>query len=49
MKSINEKSFESEFIAKVALVAIKEKKAMAEISSKFEVPRTQITNRSRRK
>ena len=46
---MNEKSFDSEFMAKVALVAIKEKKTIAEISSRFEVHRTQITNRSRRK
>jgi len=36
-------------MAIVALVAIKEKKTIAEISSNFEVHRTQITNRSRRK
>jgi putative transposase len=47
MKSINEKSSDSEFMVKVALVAIKEKKTIAEISSKFEVHRTQITNRSK--
>jgi hypothetical protein len=32
MKSINEKSSDSELMAKVALVAIKDKKAIAEIS-----------------
>ena len=47
MKPTNEKSFESEFMKKAALVAIKEKKTIAEISSKFEVHRTQITNRSK--
>jgi hypothetical protein len=32
MKSINEKSIDYEFMAKVALVAIKEKKTIADIS-----------------
>jgi len=38
------KSFSAEFMAKVALEAIKEEKAIAEISSRYEVHRTQITN-----
>jgi len=39
-----EKSFNAEFMAKVALEAIKEEKTIAELSSKYEVHRTQITN-----
>ncbi len=38
------KSFNAEFMAKVALEAIKEEKTIAELSSKYEVHRTQITN-----
>ncbi len=38
------KSFSPEIMAKVALAAIKEEKTMAELSSKYEVHRTQITN-----
>ncbi len=38
------KSFNAEFMAKVALEAIKEEKIIAELSSKYEVHRTQITN-----
>ncbi len=38
------KSFSAEFMAKVALEAIKEEKAIAELSSKYEVHRTQIAN-----
>ena len=38
------KSFNAEFMAKVALQAIKEEKTIAELSSKYEVHRTQITN-----
>ncbi len=38
------KSFSAEFMAKVALEAIKEEKTIAEISSRYEVHRTQITN-----
>ena len=38
------KGFNSEFKAKVALEAIKEEKTIAELSSKYEVHRTQITN-----
>jgi transposase len=38
------KSFDPEFMSKVALEAIKEKETVAEISSRFEVHRTQITN-----
>lgn len=37
------KSFSSEFMAKVALESIKGEKPIAEISSKYEVHRTQIT------
>lgn len=37
------KSFDTEFMAKVALEAIKEEKTIAEISSQYEVHRTQIT------
>lgn len=37
------KSFDKEFMAKVALEAIKEEKTLAEISSQYEVHRTQIT------
>ncbi len=35
------KSFSSEIMAKVALAIIKEDKTMAELSSKYEVHRTQ--------
>ncbi len=38
------KSFNAEFMAKVALEAIKEEKTIAELSSKYEVHRAQITN-----
>ena len=38
------KSFSPEFMAKVALAAIKEDATMAELSSKYEVHRTQIGN-----
>ena len=38
------KHFNAEFMAKVALEAIKEEKTIAELSSKYEVHRTQITN-----
>ena len=38
------KSFSSEFMAKVALAAIKEEATIAELSSKYEVHRTQIGN-----
>jgi len=38
------KGFHSELKAKVALEAIKEEKTIAELSSKYEVHRTQITN-----
>ena len=38
------KSFSPEFMAKVALAAIKEEATMAELSSKYEVHRTQIGN-----
>jgi len=38
------KSFNAEFMAKVALEAIKEEKTIAELSSKYEVHRTQIAN-----
>ncbi len=38
------KSFNAEFMAKVALEAIKEEKTIAELSSKYEGHRTQITN-----
>lgn len=37
------KSFDKEFMARVALEAIKEEKTIAEISSQYEVHRTQIT------
>jgi len=38
------KNFSPEFMAKVALAAIKEETTMAELSSKYEVHRTQIGN-----
>ncbi len=38
------KSFSPEFMAKVALAAIKEEATLAELSSKYEVHRTQIGN-----
>lgn len=38
------KSFSPEFMAKVAVAAIKEEATIAELSSKFEVHRTQIGN-----
>ncbi len=38
------KNFSPDFMAKVALVAIKEEMTIAELSSKYEVHRTQITN-----
>ena len=38
------KGFNSEFKAKVALEAIKEERTIAELSSKYEVHRTQITS-----
>lgn len=38
------KRFNSEFMAKVALEAIKEEKTIAELSSEYEVHRTQIVN-----
>jgi len=37
------KSFDTEFMAKVALEALKEEKTIAELSSQYEVHRTQIT------
>lgn len=37
------KSFDKEFMARVALEAIKEEKTIAELSSQYEVHRTQIT------
>ena len=37
------KSFDTEFMAKVALEAIREEKTIAELSSQYEVHRTQIT------
>ena len=37
------KSFSAEFMAKVALAALKEEKTIAELSSQYEVHRTQIT------
>ncbi|NUN22659.1 MAG: hypothetical protein HUU09_04225 [Candidatus Jettenia caeni] len=42
------KSFHSEFMAKVALEAIKEEKTIAELSSEYEVHRTQIVNWQKR-
>ena len=38
------KGFNAEFKAKVALEAIKEEKTIAELSSKYEVHRIQITD-----
>jgi len=38
------KSFSPELMAKVALAAIKEETTLAELSSKYEVHRTQIGN-----
>ncbi len=38
------KSFSPEFMAKVALAAMKEEATMAELSSKYEIHRTQIGN-----
>ncbi len=38
------KNFSPEFIAKVALAAIKEETSLAELSGKYEVHRTQIGN-----
>jgi transposase len=38
------KSFSPEFMARVALAAIKEDSTIAELSSKYEVHRTQIGN-----
>lgn len=38
------KSFSAEFMAKVAMEAIKGEKTIAELSSRYEVHRTQITN-----
>lgn len=38
------KRFDSDFMSKVALDAIKEENTIAELSSKYEVHRTQITN-----
>lgn len=38
------KSFSPEFMAKVALAAIKEETTIAELSSKYEVHRTQISS-----
>jgi transposase len=38
------KRFSPEFMAKVALAAIKEESTIAELSSKYEVHRTQIGN-----
>jgi len=37
-------SFNAEFMAKVALKAIKEEKTIAELLSKYEVHRTQLAN-----
>ena len=37
------KSFSAEFMTKVALAALKEEKTIAELSSQYEVHRTQIT------
>ena len=42
------KSFSPEFMAKVAVSAIKEDMTMAELSSQYEVHRTQINNWRRR-
>ncbi len=42
------KSFDKEFMARVALEAIKEEKTIAELSSQYEVHRTQITKWRRR-
>ncbi len=36
------KSFSAEFMAKVALAAIREEATMAELSSRYEVHRTQV-------
>ena len=36
------KSFDTEFMAKVALDAIREEKTLAELSSQYEVHKTQI-------
>ena len=38
------KNFSPDFMAKVALAALKEEVTIAEMSSKYEVHRTQITN-----
>lgn len=38
------KNFSPEFMAKVALAAMREESTMAELSSKYEVHRTQIGN-----
>jgi transposase len=38
------KRFSPDFMAKVALAAIKEESTIAELSSKYEVHRTQIVN-----
>ncbi len=38
------KSFNAEYKAKVALEAIKEEKTIAELSSEYEVHRTQLAN-----
>jgi len=38
------KRFDTDFMAKVALDAIKEENTIAELSSRYEVHRTQITN-----
>jgi len=38
------KNFSPDFMAKVALAALKEELTIAEMSSKYEVHRTQITN-----
>ena len=38
------KSFSPEFMAKVALAAIKDETSLAELSGKYEVHRTQIGN-----
>ena len=42
------KSFDTEFMAKIALEAIREEKTLAELSSQYEVHRTQIVKWRRR-
>ena len=38
------KNFSTEFMAKIALDALKQEKTIAELSSQYEAYRTQITN-----